>query len=74
MAGENWNEANDTALKYLEENPGAKFVHPFDQESTWEGHSSIVAEVNEDLRRIGVEIPPKSLVTCVGGGGLAVGR
>ena len=47
-------------------------VHPFGQPSTWAGHSSLVAELRTQLPAAD-QLPPSCLVTCVGGGGLALG-
>jgi len=48
----------------------AFFVHPYDQETTWIGHSSMVAEMKEQMLD---EVKPSAIVTSVGGGGLAIG-
>jgi len=67
VAGENWDEANVEAVKAAQERT-TFMVHPFDQETTWEGHASLVEEVNSQLG-----CAPAAIVTCVGGGGLAMG-
>ena len=67
--GENWNAANEKALERLKQEPNAALVHPFEQESTWEGHSSIVLEIKDQLK----DVRPGAIVTAVGGGGLALG-
>ena len=41
-----------------------------EQETTWAGHSSLVTELRTQLGEARV---PGCLVTCVGGGGLALG-
>ena len=41
VSGQNWNEANAEAEKFLKSHPDSYFVHPYDQESTWKGHSTI---------------------------------
>ena len=41
VTGQNWNEANAEAEKFLKSHPDSYFVHPYDQESTWKGHSTI---------------------------------
>ena len=52
----------------------AYFVHPYDQETTWIGHSSLIHEVKKQLNEdFGVLDQPESVITCVGGGGLAIG-
>lgn len=74
VIGANWNEANAEAEKFLKDHPEAFFVHPFEQESTWQGHSTIVHEIKDQLRdNFGFEESLGALVTCVGGGGLAIG-
>merc|ERR1719445_733645 len=65
VAGENWDATNEEAVKAAKEET-TFLVHPFDQESTWEGHSSLVEEVKDQLGEA-----PSAIVTCVGGGGLA---
>ncbi|CAE7213038.1 Sds, partial [Symbiodinium natans] len=65
--GSVWDEADQHARKVVEEQRGA-YVHPFDQESTWRGHSTIVQELQSQL-----PAPPDAIVTCVGGGGLLMG-
>ncbi|SCU95278.1 LANO_0E09868g1_1 [Lachancea nothofagi CBS 11611] len=50
------------------------YVHPFDDETVWEGHSSIVDEIVQQLEQ--QEIPLsrlKGIVCSVGGGGLFSG-
>lgn len=74
VIGQNWNEANAEAEKFLQDNPDSFFVHPYDQESTWTGHSSIVHEIKDQLEAdFGIKDEPGAIVTCVGGGGLAIG-
>jgi len=70
VTGENWNEANVAAEKELESQPNAFMVHPFGQETTWKGHSSLVNELRSQLPDSQV---PCCIATCVGGGGLALG-
>jgi len=67
VAGSNWNEANQAATA-ANESPDTFMVHPFNQPSTWAGHSTLIAELAEQLDTI-----PACVVTCVGGGGLAMG-
>jgi len=67
VAGANWNEANNAALA-ANESPDTFFVHPFNQASTWKGHESLVEELQLQL-----DIVPACVITCVGGGGLAMG-
>ena len=36
ISGSNWDAANNEALKLIQKDPGAFFVHPFDQETSWD--------------------------------------
>ena len=54
VSGSNWNEANEKATECLKQDPKAAFVHPYDQETTWQGHSTIVDEIKEQLESQGV--------------------
>eukprot|EP00116_Pleurobrachia_bachei_P008190 sb/3468452/ len=60
-------------IKSLEEK-GEKvhYIHPFDGVYVWEGHSTMMTEVKEQLAEFGVT-EPGVVVTCVGGGGLLSG-
>jgi len=74
VTGNNWNEANAEAEKAMEAASSAFMVHPFGQTTTWRGHSSLVAELTSQWEELGLEDTlPSCLVTCVGGGGLALG-
>ena len=68
VTGDNWNEANAEAEEALKTNPTAFMLHPFGQSTTWTGHSSLVTELRSQLDQT-----PCCVVTCVGGGGLALG-
>jgi L-serine/L-threonine ammonia-lyase len=70
--GLHWSEAD----AYLREELLAKdehgvYVPPFDHEDLWEGHSSLVDEVEMQMRGLGAECD--GIVCSVGGGGLFVG-
>ncbi len=42
---------------------------------SWDGHSSIMSEIRDQLRDdFGEKRKPSALISCVGGGGLAVGK
>ena len=69
VTGDNWDQANAAAQCELARQPGAFMVHPFNQPSTWAGHASLGADL---VSQLGGE-RPGCLVTCVGGGGLALG-
>jgi len=72
--GASWKEA-DTYLRDVvmrkAEGRGEEgvYVHPFDHPVTWEGHSILVDELDEQLREMG-EDGPDVIVCSVGGGGL----
>eukprot|EP00933_Yihiella_yeosuensis_P014480 TRINITY_DN12975_c0_g3_i1.p1 TRINITY_DN12975_c0_g3~~TRINITY_DN12975_c0_g3_i1.p1 ORF type:complete len:341 (-),score=71.01 TRINITY_DN12975_c0_g3_i1:47-1069(-) len=66
--GSVWDEADKQARLIVEEQKGG-YVHPFDQEATWEGHSTVVDEIQKQLHGV----VPDAIVTCVGGGGLLMG-
>ena len=74
LVGDNWDEANEAALaKVAEDSSNSIFmVHPHNQPTTWEGHSSLVDELILQLSELGEEVP-SCIVTAVGGGGLAMG-
>ena len=60
--GENWNEANAEAEKFLATHSDAYFVHPYDQETTWIGHSSIVHEIKDQMKEcFEVDEAPESI-------------
>jgi L-serine/L-threonine ammonia-lyase len=72
--GDSWAEA-DSHLREIVI-PEAKsrgdetvYVHPFDDQAVWDGHSTLVPEVLEDLNGEA----PDALVCSVGGGGLFSG-
>jgi L-serine/L-threonine ammonia-lyase len=67
--GDVWDETNVEAMKYLDslEKGSAFYVHPFDHEDTWKGHSTLVKEI---VDVIGL---PDVLICSVGGGGLLCG-
>merc|ERR1712050_641362 len=65
--GENWNAADELARKYVDADPAAEYVPPYEHELIWQGHSSII----DELADAGVR--PGAIVACVGGGGLLNG-
>lgn len=58
------------ARTLAKENPKSFLIHPYDHPAIWEGHSTIIDEVVEEL---GMEQEPSIIVTCCGGGGLING-
>eukprot|EP00189_Rhodosorus_marinus_P003506 CAMPEP_0113960338 /NCGR_PEP_ID=MMETSP0011_2-20120614/4654_1 /TAXON_ID=101924 /ORGANISM="Rhodosorus marinus" /LENGTH=339 /DNA_ID=CAMNT_0000971769 /DNA_START=278 /DNA_END=1297 /DNA_ORIENTATION=- /assembly_acc=CAM_ASM_000156 len=65
VEGSEWKHA-DRLAKELSADPLSIYVPPFDHEDIWEGGSSIVQEVYEDLGGR----PPAAIGLSVGGGGL----
>jgi L-serine/L-threonine ammonia-lyase len=65
---QSWTEANQYSLD-LASQPGHVHVHPFDHPDIWQGHSSIVAELNHQLHGA----KPDAIILSVGGGGLLNG-
>ena len=58
LVGYNWDEANEAALvKVAEDRSNSTFmVHPHNQPTTWEGHSSLVDELILQLIELGEEM------------------
>jgi hypothetical protein len=41
---------------------------------SWQGHSSLIPEIRDQLlEEYGVDRKPSAVISCVGGGGLAIG-
>jgi L-serine/L-threonine ammonia-lyase len=70
--GLHWSEA-DTFLRkeLLARDEGGVYVPPFDHEDLWEGHSTLVDEVERQLGSLNKEYD--AIVCSVGGGGLFAG-
>ena len=69
--GESWKEA-DTYLReeVLTRDDRGVYVPPFDDERVWEGNSTLVTELHQQMANNG---PPDAIVCSVGGGGLFAG-
>jgi L-serine/L-threonine ammonia-lyase len=69
--GKHWLEA-DTYLRetLLARDENGVYVHPFDHKDVWEGHSSMVDEIEEQMTGVGGY---DAVVCSVGGGGLFCG-
>lgn len=65
--GRIYDDAQDYAMRLVESQPDAVFVHPFDHPSIWAGHSTLVDELAEQTDK------PDAIVLSVGGGGLLNG-
>lgn len=68
VGGNNWNEADQLAQECLLRIENSQYIPPFDDPLIWEGNSSIVDELQDDM-----ESPPDAVVVSVGGGGLLRG-
>lgn len=68
IGGKNWNEADQVARAALALEPDAKYIPPFDDPLIWDGHSTLVSELAEQLPE-----PPQAIIASVGGGGLLRG-
>lgn len=73
QVGQTWKEA-DAYLReeLLAKDEGGVYVPPFDHPEIWEGHSTLVQEVAEQMREKGEE-GADAMVCSVGGGGLLCG-
>ena len=59
----------------MKQAPEAFFVHPFNQPSSWNGHSTIVDEIKSQLsENFNENREPAVIVTVAGSGGLAIGK
>uniref|UniRef100_A0A674MGX3 L-serine ammonia-lyase n=1 Tax=Takifugu rubripes TaxID=31033 RepID=A0A674MGX3_TAKRU len=66
--GQALNDSIVHGQQLVENNPGWVFISPFDDPLIWEGHSSLVKELQQELRE-----KPGAIVLSVGGGGLLNG-
>lgn len=66
IEGDAWDEANQAALKYVEQHK-AGFVPPFDHPTIWAGNSTIIDEIVQQCAE------PDAIIAAVGGGGLMLG-
>ena len=72
--GANWKEADTYMREILLKNDIAGvYVPPFDHPEVWNGNSTLITEVAEQLRHRGEAVPPDAMVCSVGGGGLLCG-
>ncbi|XP_043861022.1 L-serine dehydratase/L-threonine deaminase [Dromiciops gliroides] len=68
IVGETLAEAFELAKALAKNNPGWIYVPPFDDPLIWEGHTTIVKELKENL-----PAKPGAIALSVGGGGLLCG-
>ncbi|KAF1389752.1 hypothetical protein PFLUV_G00076810 [Perca fluviatilis] len=66
--GKALNESIEYGQQLVANNPGWIFISPFDDPLIWEGHTSLVAELEKELTE-----KPGAVVLSVGGGGLLNG-
>jgi L-serine/L-threonine ammonia-lyase len=66
--GSVWDEAHAEALRIAASTPGSHVVHPFDHPEIFEGHKTIIQELEGQLNT-----EPSAIMCSVGGGGLVVG-
>ncbi|XP_066511082.1 L-serine dehydratase/L-threonine deaminase-like [Hoplias malabaricus] len=66
--GKSLNESFEYGQKLVSENSGWVFISPFDDPLIWEGHTSLVKELESQL-----DEKPGAVVLSVGGGGLLNG-
>ncbi|XP_012736727.2 L-serine dehydratase/L-threonine deaminase [Fundulus heteroclitus] len=66
--GKALNESIEYGQQLVANNPGWIYVSPFDNPLIWEGHTSLVKELEQDLKE-----KPGAVVLSVGGGGLLNG-
>jgi len=69
VAGSNWNEADAHCKEALAKDIYARYIPPFDDPRIWEGHSTMVDEIKDQLEGV----VPDLVVVSVGGGGLLCG-
>lgn len=67
--GADWNAADKLAREAIEQNKDALYIPPYDDPVIWEGHSTIIDEIAEQL----YPVVPNKIVVAVGGGGLLTG-
>ncbi|MFV5376333.1 pyridoxal-phosphate dependent enzyme [Acinetobacter calcoaceticus] len=63
--GDSWNEANELALSYI--NDEAIYIHPFDDQYLWDGIAPIIDEVTSE------GLTPDGIILSIGGGSLLSG-
>ncbi|KAJ3013203.1 hypothetical protein HKX48_005895 [Thoreauomyces humboldtii] len=71
VAGDVWDEAHAAAILWVADHEDqAMLVHPFEGQELWDGHSTLVTEVAEQLPD---GMVPDAVICVVGGGGLLSG-
>jgi len=70
--GDVWDEADLLAKEIVDGDPHACYISPFDHPDIWEGHATMIEEVQAQLAEVG-SAPPSAVALSVGGGGLLLG-
>jgi L-serine/L-threonine ammonia-lyase len=70
VMGRSVDEASARAKEIAAEQPGSVVIHPFDHPIIWEGHSTIVDEIEKQMPE---GVKPDVFLLSVGGGGLMCG-
>lgn len=68
VCGRVWDEADAMARQIVAESEVNAYIPPFDHPTIWQGHASIVDELDHDMVK-----RPDAIVLAVGGGGLYCG-
>ncbi|GAB4393649.1 MAG: threonine/serine dehydratase [Gammaproteobacteria bacterium] len=66
VVGEVWDETHQAASQFAAQHDAA-YIPPFDHPIIWQGHATIIDELQQD------GIKPDAIIAAVGGGGLACG-
>ncbi|KAF9580379.1 hypothetical protein BGW38_003010 [Lunasporangiospora selenospora] len=67
--GEVWDDADKLARSIVAQDPHAVYIPPFDHPDVWEGNSTMIAELKEQMGGV----TPDAIICSVGGGGLISG-
>jgi L-serine/L-threonine ammonia-lyase len=66
--GNVWAEANERAIEYVKMDEESELIHPFDHPEIWEGNSTMIDELVNQVPR-----EPDVIICSCGGGGLLLG-
>ncbi|EGG22415.1 L-serine ammonia-lyase [Cavenderia fasciculata] len=70
--GKVWDEADLLAREIAKREGEHGYIHPFDHENLWIGHSTLIDEIASDVAS-GKVPKPDAIVCSIGGGGLIAG-
>ncbi len=68
VCGENWDACDAIARSIAKDSPSTEYVPPFNHPYIWEGASSVIDELVDDM-----DMLPGAIIVSVGGGGLLCG-